>query len=177
MLEKLLGLGFTTHICTATIDGTIDRMFQQMESNADLDAAVFRVIRDDSTPVTKDNYDEHLFKLGHGRSRSTARRTHARLDIAVQSNFTLIWITPHGRLAISAGLPLHTKGDAQCDSVLSVETPKTATFKDTGNCSRIGAYPTHRDFPLTTRSDGSQKLSLMKLYHTTPRSNLENIQT
>ena len=61
MLEKLLGIGFTTHICTTSIDGTVDRMFQQMESNADLDAAVFRVIRDDSVPVTKDNYDEILF--------------------------------------------------------------------------------------------------------------------
>ena len=61
MLEKLLGIGFSTHICTATIDGTVDRMFQQMESNEDLSDAVFREIRDDSTPVTKDNYDEVLF--------------------------------------------------------------------------------------------------------------------
>ena len=46
MLEKLLGIGFTTHICTTSIDGTVDRMFQQMESNPDLEVAVLAEVRD-----------------------------------------------------------------------------------------------------------------------------------
>ena len=63
MLENLLGLGFSTHICTATIDGTIDRMYQQMESNLDLEVAVLAEVRDfrGLDGVCKENYDEVLF--------------------------------------------------------------------------------------------------------------------
>ena len=63
MFEKLLALGFTGDICTATIGGTIDRMFQQMETHPDLADAVLEAVRADSDPdpVSKDNYDEVLF--------------------------------------------------------------------------------------------------------------------
>ena len=62
MLEKLLGLGFTTHVCTATIDGTIDRMYQQIETRPEIDDAVFKAVRDDAPDgVCKENYDERLF--------------------------------------------------------------------------------------------------------------------
>ena len=82
-----------------------------------------------------------------------------------------------GRLANWQACHSTTKGDTQCDSVTLGETPKTeTTFEDTGNCSRYAACRTPRDLTLTTLSDDSQRLSLMRLYHTTPRSNLENIQ-
>ena len=63
MFEKLLALGFTGDICAATIDGTIDRMYKQIESNLDLDVAVLAEVRDarGSDGVCKENYDEVLF--------------------------------------------------------------------------------------------------------------------
>ena len=100
------------------------------------------------------------------------------LDLKTRAQPTGDLIYSDGRLANWQACHSTRKEMPQCDSVPFGEIPKTeTTFEDTGNhCSRHAACRTPRDLTLTTLSDDSQRLSLMRLYHTTPRSNLENIQ-